>query len=113
MLRSFVEIANRLFIEISKEFSLDFVNNSYCLSNPYDPKCHILEIALISNSNFTGNKILDLKSILNVDEKWILGFYHGFKGLPCKFNHTTYVTGHFLGERMDKIVRENQNFIPI
>lgn len=113
MLRSLVQLANKLFIDICKEFTLEYINGHYCLKNPFEPSCHLLELALISSQKMTGNKIQDLKKVLDVNERWILGFYHGFKELNCKYLSYDYRMGHFLGQKMTKIVSDNQKKVPI
>lgn len=108
MFRSLLKIADKLFIDISKDFTLEYVDGHYCLKNQYQPSCHLLEIALITSQKLSGNKIKDLKKVLDVNERWILGFYHGFAQKNCRFFDTDYKMGHFLGQKMDKIVCDNR-----
>lgn len=107
MLRSLCNLANRLFIDLSKEFELVFEDGQYRLQNQYNPCCHLLEIALIRDQTFTGNKIKDIQSVLKVSPKWILGFYHGYKEDICKFKDVDYLTGHYLGQKMNRISAES------
>lgn len=107
MLRSLLNLANRLFIDLSQEFELVYEDGQYRLGNEYDPKCHLLEICLIRDQEFTGNKINDIQSVLSVSKKWILGFYHGYKNDPSKYNDLDYLTGHYLGQKMNKIYTES------
>lgn len=107
MLRSLCNLAKRLFIDLSKEFELVYKDGQYRLQNEYNPSCHLLEIALIREQVFTGNKIKDLQSVLKVSQKWILGFYHGYKKEECKYRDIDYLTGHYLGQKIDKICTES------
>jgi hypothetical protein len=94
-MKKYVNIADRLFIKIINEFGLIFENGMYKLPNINDPKCHLLEICLITDkAKMTGNKIKDIKSNLNVSEKWILGFFHASKREQPKFSNKDYLDGY-------------------
>ena len=113
MLQSLVGLAKRLFIDFSDDFRLIFEDDCYKLADPYNPSCHLLEISLISNQKFTGNKIIDLQKSLNVSSKWILGFIHGYRGDMIIFNNKDYYIGHFLGQKMKINIADNNNAVPI
>jgi len=108
-----VGLAKRLFIDFSDDFRLIFEDGYYKLANPYNPSCHLLEIALICNQKFTGNKIYDLQKLLGVSNKWILGFIHGYRGDTIKFKDKDYYIGHFLGQKMKINISDNNNAVPI
>ena len=113
MLRSLVDLANRLFIDFSDDFKLVFEDGCYKLADQYNPSCHLLEIALIRSHKFTGNKIYDLQQSLGVSAKWILGFCHGYRGDKAKYKDKDYYIGHFLGHKMKINIVDKNDAVPI
>ena len=94
-MKKYVNIAERLFINIINDFKLIFENGIYKLPNDNDPRCHLLEICLIlDKAKPTGNKISDIKNNLKVDSRWILGFYHASKKYQPKFSNKSYLEGY-------------------
>lgn len=104
MLKSLFDKSKKLFINIIDEFGLVYKNGSYCLKNYNNPSCHLLEMALINNYKFSGEKIKDLCCVLSTNSRWVLGFYHGYKNVNVKFSNKEYVVGHHLGVKMRNIV---------
>jgi hypothetical protein len=95
--------ADRLFLKLDKEFSLAFceATSSYHLKNPKVPSCHPLELFLISDRRFTGNKIKDLLSTTNRGHRWLLGFYHSCCGKQSKYRNSEYLDGYAAGSKIN------------
>ncbi len=93
-MKKYVRIAERLFIKIVKDFNLIYKDNSYCLANEKEAKCHLLEICLIvDDAKCTGNKLQDIKNNLGVNYKWILGFYDASQESLPRFSNKFYLQG--------------------
>lgn len=93
-MKDYLFLAQKLFIEISEEFELVFENGHYALPDKFKPLCHYLELCLISDYKFTGNKVKDICSAMNTNPKWILGFFHGYKGKKSKYKSNAYIEGY-------------------
>jgi hypothetical protein len=94
--------ADRLFLGFTKEFALEFckLTKSYHLKNPKIAQCHPLELFLISDKSFTGNKLKDLVTTSDRSFRWLLGFYHGYSGKIEKFAKSDYKEGYEAGKLM-------------
>ena len=68
------------------------------LKNPFNPKCHVLELCLIPDGKYTGHKIYDISKKLNVSFRWIIGFYDGFKGSKVRFRNKEYVEAYLFSK---------------
>ena len=92
--------AAKLFLHFSEKDQLEYCRStkSYFLRNPKSNFCHPLELLLISDHNFTGDKILDIRSLLKVSYRWLLGFQHGYTGKVKKYKNSEYSEGFFEGE---------------
>lgn len=113
MLQALFEKAQRLFIELDEEFNLIYKDGAYRLKDPNHPLCHILEIALITNCKFTGNKLNDISLVLSTNTRWILGFYHGYKKEKVKYINKDYFIGHHFGTKMRSKIFESKQLINI
>lgn len=98
---SFLPISRRLFIDLVDEFQLTFCvkDKHYVLKNPFRSKCHVLELCLIPDGNYTGYKIYDISKKLNVSFRWILGFYDGFKENKIRFRNKEYTEGYLFSKK--------------
>jgi len=99
VLQSVKNKAEKLFLGFTKEFGLEYCKStrSYHLKNPKVPKCHPLELFLISDKNFSGNKLKDLTSTSERNFRWLVGFYHGYSGAKDKFSNLDYKDGYAAG----------------
>ena len=105
-IEKFLPIADRLFIDIVDHFCLVYCEKTkhYILKDLFHAKCHILELCLIPDGNFTGKKFHDISCRLNVSYKWIYGFYKGYKKETPVFKNKDFLEGY---ERATHIRKQN------
>jgi hypothetical protein len=92
--------AQKLFLNFSDQMQLDYcyLTNSYHLKNPKFNDCYPLELLLIADYNFTGNKIKDIRTLLQVSHRWMIGFHHGYIGKTCRCKNKEYCEGYAEGQ---------------
>ena len=105
MMRDYLPLAKKLFIELTDEFQLEFDSDHYRLKNKFSPVCHYLELCLISDKNMTGKKLKDICFLLEVNPEWVLGFYHAYKGKNKRYKDLQYIQGYSEGN----LVKQKQN----
>lgn len=105
-IEKFLPIADRLFIEIVDNFCLVYCEKTkhYILKDLFHAKCHILELCLIPDGNFSGKKFHDIASRLNVNYKWIYGFYVGYRKEAPLFKNKDFLQGY---EKATQIRQQN------
>jgi hypothetical protein len=91
--------AKSLFLDLSTNFELIFDEYSkiYVLKTKLCNRCHPLETVLIGKENMTGNKVLDICNHTKKSQKWVFGFYCGFKREKQKFKDLIYFEGFIEG----------------
>ena len=104
-----VKKANKLFLHFTDKMQLEFCGqtHSYHLKNPKLNKCHPLELLLISDQRFTGNKIVDIRSLLKKSYRWILGFHHGYTKKQIKYKRSEYLEGYNEGRQAGMQNKDN------
>ena len=95
--------AEKLFLKLDKDFSLAFceVTKSYYLKNPKVAVCHPLELFLIADHNFTGNKMKDLLFSTSRGHRWLMGFYHSCCGKQPRYKNAEYCEGFEAGSKIN------------
>lgn len=99
---SLMPLSKRLFIDVVDTFELVFCQKTkhYQLKNHFNPKCHFLELCIIPDGEYTGNKLNDIAKKLNVSVRWVFGFYHGFKNNTLRFKDGNYISGYQIGAQL-------------
>lgn len=109
---TYLQLAKKLFIEISDNFGLEYDGGSYRLKNIFSPLCHYLELCLINNNKMTGNRIKDISVNLNKPYTWILGFFHGFKEIQTSYRNIKYIEGYSAGKKIKEQINVQMSSVP-
>jgi hypothetical protein len=104
VLEDAIKKADLLFLNLSDDFKMDFCNRTkhYFLKNPNINSCHILELLLIADNEFSGKKLLDINAVLGKSPRWIFGFCHGYISKTKAFRSDDYSQGYIVGLNLNK-----------